>query len=190
MVPSLTSSAAVSAEPRKLLQHHGCSSLWMFSGILFSGTISCASFIDDSVCTTGHMTHALVLLCPDLTGWCSLRPFCSLGWHIVNGCARSDGAPTKSTCISSVLGRAQSVEGQLVIMPFVVDEGQLPHVRVLAWCFSGSPVVCQPWHSQHAVCLLRWTAFTELLGRSASNASTCGPEGVAKARQRNNAGAL
>ena len=40
--------------------------------------------------------------------------------------------PTKSTCISSVLGHALSPEGQLVIMPLVVDEGQQPHVRVLA----------------------------------------------------------
>ena len=69
------------------------------------------------------MTHAVVLLCSALLGWCSLRAFGSLEWH---------GAPTKSTCISSVLGRAQSLEGQLVIMPFVVDEGQQLHVRVLA----------------------------------------------------------
>ena len=67
------------------------------------------------------MTHAVVLLCSALLGWCSLRPFCSLEWHVVDGCARSDGAPTKSTCISSVLGHAQSLEGQLVSMPLVVD---------------------------------------------------------------------
>ena len=133
-----------------------------FPGKVFSGTVSFASFIDGLVCTTGHMTHAVVLLCSALLGWCSLRPFCSLEWHVVDGCARSDGAPTKSTCISSVLGHALSLEGQLVIMLLVVDEGQQPHVRVLAWCFSGSPVACQPWHLQNAVCL-----FTELLGRCA-----------------------
>ena len=103
-----------------------------FPGKSFSGTVSFASFIDGSVCATGHMTHAVVLLCSALLGWCSLRPFCSLEWHVVDGCARSDGAPTKSTCISSVLGHALSPEGQLVIMPLVVDEGQQPHVRVLA----------------------------------------------------------
>ena len=139
-----------------------------FPGKYFSGTVSFASFIDGSVCTTGHMTHAVVLLCSALLGWCSLRPFCSLEWHVVDGRARSDDVPTgRSTCISSVLDRAQRVEGQLVIMPFIVDEGHQPHVRVLAWCFSGAPVACQSWHSLNAVRFLRWPTFTELIDRCA-----------------------
>ena len=94
--------------------------------------------------------------------------FDSLEWHVVDGRARSDDVPTgRSTCISSVLDRAQGVEGQLVIMPFIVDEGHQPHVRVLAWCFSGAPVACQSWHSLNAVRFLRWPTFTELIDRCA-----------------------
>ena len=130
-----------------------------FLGNSVCGTISFASFVDGSACTTGHVTHAVVLLCSALLGWNSLRAFCTL--------ARSDGAPTKSTCVSPALDRAQHLQGQLVTMSFVVDEGQQPHVTVIG-CFSGSPVVCQPWHLLNAVCLLRWTAFIELIGRCAT----------------------
>ena len=127
--PSLTSSAAVSAEPRELELFNSMDVLrcGCFPGNFVSGTISFASFVDGSVCKTGHMTHAVALLCSVLLGWCSLRPFCSLEWHVVDGRARSDDVPTgRSTCISSVLDRAQGVEGQLVIMPFIVDEGHQP----------------------------------------------------------------
>ena len=130
----------------------------------FSGAISFASYMNGSVWTAGPLTHAVIWLRSALLDWCSLRPPCSLGWHVVDGCARPGGAHTKSMCKSSVLVGARRLDRQLVTTLFVAAQGQQP---VLVWCFSDSPVVCQLRHSENAGCLLRWTACTELIGRYA-----------------------